>query len=116
HGAPAGTRPNAQCGTAAAACAARSASQRCDNTAGRCVASGMDGGTGCTWSGGPGSNSGELTCYWFSQGTAQGMGCPSYKTYCGYSGTQSGSGGGLLPSGGTEKGPNTATSPDLPAL
>jgi hypothetical protein len=77
----------------------------------------MDGGTGCTWSGGPGSNGGgELTCYWFSQGTAQGMGCPTYKTYCGYCGTQSGSGGGLCPSGITETVTNTATSPYFAAF
>jgi hypothetical protein len=55
----------------------------------------------CTWNGGPSSSSGELTCYWFSQGTATAQGCPSYKTYCGYCGTESGSssGGGACPSG-----------------
>jgi expansin (peptidoglycan-binding protein) len=53
----------------------------------------------CTFTGGPSSSSGELTCYWFSQGTATGQGCSSYKTYCGYCGTESGSGSGTCPSG-----------------
>jgi hypothetical protein len=99
-----------------AACAACSASQRCDTSNGRCVAAGMDGGSGCTWSGGPGTTNGELTCYWFSQGTAMGQGCPSYKTYCGYCGTQSGSTGGTCPSGITETVPNTGTSPHFAAF
>ena len=46
------------------------------------------------WSSGPTDHgSGELTCYWFSQGTTQTSG--SYKTACGYLGTESGT-----PSGG----------------
>ena len=57
-------------------------------------------GTSCAWSGGPssGNNGGELTCYWFSQGTAMGGGCPSYKTFCGYCGTQNGNPSGTCPS------------------
>jgi hypothetical protein len=96
---------------AGATCAGCSASQRCDNSNGRCVAAGSDGGTGCSWSGGPGTTNGELTCYWFGQGTAMGGGCPSYKTYCGYCGTQSGSGSTPppCPSGITNTVPNTAT-------
>ena len=107
------SQSNGQCGMAGAACAACAASQRCDNSAGRCVAAGMDGGmdggAGCTWGGGPGTSNGELTCYWFSQGTATGGGCPSYKTYCGYCGTQSGSGSGTCPSAIMNTVPNTAT-------
>ena len=53
----------------------------------------------CTFSGGPSSSNGQLTCYWFGQGTSTGLGCPSYKTYCGYCGTESGSGGGTCPTG-----------------
>ncbi len=45
----------------------------------------------CTWSGAPASESGELTCYWFSQGTAANFPeCAEYKTYCGYCGTETG--------------------------
>jgi hypothetical protein len=33
-----------------------------------------------------------LTCYYFGQGTYRGDECPSYKTACGYCGTESGSG------------------------
>jgi hypothetical protein len=75
--------------------------------------SGQGGGNGtggCTWSGGPASSGdGELTCYWFSQGTSTGGGCPSYKTYCGYCGTESGGGGGTCPSGIDDSVTNTAT-------
>jgi hypothetical protein len=59
---------------------------------------GSSGGPLCTWSAGPSSNNGEITCYWFGQGTATGFGCPSFKTYCGYCGSESGGGGGLCPS------------------
>jgi hypothetical protein len=58
------------------------------------------GGTCGPWTTGPSTNGGgELTCYWFSQGTSTGDGCPSYKTYCGHCGTESGGGGGVCPSG-----------------
>jgi hypothetical protein len=92
-----------------AACAACGSGMRCDTSNGRCVQSGGDGGTGCSWTAGPGTSNGELTCYWFSQGTATGQGCPSYKTYCGYCGTQSGSGSGICPAGIMNTVPNTAT-------
>ncbi len=72
---------------------------------------GTTGGGPCTWTGGPSSNSGEITCYSFGQGTAKGGGCSSYKTYCGYCGTESGSkGSGICPSGITDSVPNTANS------
>jgi expansin (peptidoglycan-binding protein) len=64
----------------------------------------------CTWSGGPSSSNGEITCYWFGQGTSKGGGCSSYKTYCGYCGTESGSSsGGLCPTSVTDSVANTAT-------
>jgi hypothetical protein len=44
------------------------------------------------------------------------MGCPSYKTYCGYCGTQSGSGSGTCPSGIMESVTNTGTSPHFVAF
>jgi hypothetical protein len=93
------------CGASGATCAACASGQSCDGTSGKCATSSP----GCTWSGGPGSTSGELTCYWFSQGTATGGGCSSYKTFCGYCGTQSGSGSGTCPSGITNTVANTAT-------
>jgi hypothetical protein len=70
----------------------------------------------CTWSAGPSNSSGHLTCYWFGQGTAQGDGCPSYKTYCGYCGTESGSGSGACPSGITDTVTNIANSTYFAAL
>ena len=50
------------------------------------------GASSCTWSGAPQSSDGQLTCYWFSQGTPNNFpDCPSmYKTYCGYCGTETG--------------------------
>lgn len=49
------------------------------------------GASACSWSSAPSSEDGELTCYWFSQGTAQAPECPAgYKTYCGYCGTETG--------------------------
>ena len=62
---------------------------------------GGNGTGGCAWTGGPasGNNGGELTCYWFGMGTTTGGGCPSFKTYCGYCGTESGGGGGTCPAG-----------------
>jgi hypothetical protein len=73
--------------------------------------SGGNGTGGCTWSGGPasGNGGGELTCYWFGQGTSRGGGCSSFKTYCGYCGTESGGGGGTCPSGITDSVSNIAT-------
>ncbi|MGO9835305.1 MAG: hypothetical protein ACLP1X_13920 [Polyangiaceae bacterium] len=72
--------------------------------------SGGDGTGGCQWSGGPTSGGdGELTCYWFGQGTSTGSGCSSYKTYCGYCGTESGGGGGTCPTGITDTVSNIAT-------
>jgi len=44
----------------------------------------------CVWSDGPSSADGELTCYWFGQGTARAPECPEFKTYCGYCGTETG--------------------------
>ncbi len=44
----------------------------------------------CVWSDGPSSSDGELTCYWFGQGTARAPECPEFKTYCGYCGTETG--------------------------
>jgi hypothetical protein len=73
---------------------------------------GGNGTGGCTWPGGPasGNGGGELTCYWFGQGTSKGGGCSSYKTYCGYCGTESGGGGGTCPSGISDSVSNVATS------
>jgi hypothetical protein len=73
--------------------------------------SGGNGTGGCTWSGGPasGNGGGELTCYWFGQGTTRGGGCGSFKTFCGYCGTESGGGGGTCPSGITDTVSNTGT-------
>jgi hypothetical protein len=72
---------------------------------------GGNGTGGCAWSGGPasGNNGGELTCYWFGQGTSRDGGCSSFKTYCGYCGTESGGGGGTCPSGISDSVSNIAT-------
>jgi hypothetical protein len=70
---------------------------------------GNPGSGGCTWSSGPSTASGELTCYWFGQGTSTGGGCSSFKTYCGYCGTESGGGGGTCPSGINDSVSNTST-------
>ncbi|MGH7436407.1 MAG: hypothetical protein ACRENE_12105, partial [Polyangiaceae bacterium] len=67
------------------------------------------GSPGCTWSSGPNTSSGELTCYWFGQGTSTGGGCSSYKTYCGYCGTETGGGGGTCPTGITDSISNVST-------
>jgi hypothetical protein len=98
---------NALCGTAGAACAGCPGGEVCSTSNGSCAAST----TGpCTWAAGPSSGDGELTCYWFGQGTAQGNGCSSYKTYCGYCGTESGNdNGGSCPTGITDSVPNTGT-------
>jgi hypothetical protein len=77
------------CGTGGAACAACQGGQTCSTSNGTCGTT--SGGGPCTWTAGPSSTSGELTCYYFSQGTATGGGCPSFKTFCGYCGTESGS-------------------------
>jgi hypothetical protein len=74
---------------------------------------GTGGGTGkggCAWTGGPTSGNGELTCYYFGQGTATGGGCPSYKTYCGYCGTETGNNnGGTCTTGITDTVSNIST-------
>lgn len=46
----------------------------------------------CSWQGSPSSKDGQLTCYWFGQGTPKNSpDCPSkFKTYCGYCGTETG--------------------------
>ncbi len=73
-------------------------------------ASSAGNGSTCTWAGGPSSSSGELTCFWFGQGTATGGGCPGFKTFCGYCGTESGSNdGGVCPTAISDSVPNTAT-------
>jgi hypothetical protein len=98
---------NSLCGKGGAACAACPNGETCSTTAGTCstVTTGP-----CTWTAGPESNSGEITCYWFGQGTAKGGGCSSYKTYCGYCGTESGNdNGGVCPTGLTDAVSNMAT-------
>jgi|HubBroStandDraft_6_1064221.scaffolds.fasta_scaffold04320_9 hypothetical protein len=78
--------------------------------AGSSSGGGGNGTGGCQWSGGPTSGgNGQLTCYWFGQGTSTGGGCPSYKTFCGYCGTESGGGGGTCPTGITDSVSNIAT-------
>jgi hypothetical protein len=79
---------------------------------------GGNGTGGCSWSGGPTSGGdGELTCYWFGQGTSAGGGCPSYKTYCGYCGSESGgNNGGYCPTGITDSVSNIATAPYFAAF
>jgi hypothetical protein len=69
------------------------------------------GGTSCSWTSGPSANgTGELTCYSFHQGTATGGGCPSYKTFCGYCGTESsGPSGGWCEMGATDSVQNIGT-------
>jgi hypothetical protein len=62
------------------------------------------------------NGSAELTCYWFGQGTTKGGGCSSYKTYCGYCGTESGSGGGTCPTGISDTVPNTSTGKNFVAF
>jgi hypothetical protein len=66
-------------------------------TGGRGTGGSATGGSGgqCTWSAGPSSSSGELTCYYFGQGTYQGacLGSTKYKTNCGYCGTEGSSSG-----------------------
>jgi hypothetical protein len=95
------------CGKGGASCSACPSGETCSTTTGTCASST----TGpCTWTGGPSSNSGEITCYWFGQGTAQGSGCSSYKTYCGNCSTESGSNnGGYCPTGITDTVSNIST-------
>ena len=74
------------------------------------------GGAACTWSGGPPPGP-QLTCYYFGQGTSTGGGCPSFKTYCGYCGTESGSvGAGACPAGINDSVANTGTGTYFAAL
>jgi hypothetical protein len=55
--------------------------------------SGSAPGGSCDWTGGPAADgNGELTCYWFGQGTSTAR--SSYKTGCGYVGTESGNANG----------------------
>jgi hypothetical protein len=62
------------------------------------------------WTGGKSSTDGQLTCYWFSQGTKPSGECSTFKTACGYCGTESGSdNGGTCPSGLTDTVPNVGT-------
>jgi expansin (peptidoglycan-binding protein) len=74
---------------------------------------GGNGTGGCAWTGGPSTPSagnGELTCYYFGQGTSQGGGCPTYKTFCGYCGTETGSNsGGTCTTGVTDTVSNIST-------
>ncbi len=44
--------------------------------------------TACSFPGSPAAGTGEFTAYYFGQGTATGSGCPSYKTFFGYCGTE----------------------------
>jgi expansin (peptidoglycan-binding protein) len=93
------------CGAAGATCSNCPSGDTCDTSNGTCVSSGP-----CTWTAGPNSSNGEITCYWFGQGTAKGGGCSSYKTYCGYCGTETGTNnGGTCPTGITDSVPNTGT-------
>ena len=82
---PYASETNSLCGTAGATCAACPGGQTCSTTKGTCATTTMTG--PCTWTAGPSSNSGELTCYWFGQGTSKGSSteCSTYKTACGYS-------------------------------
>lgn len=43
----------------------------------------------CAWTEGPTATNGRMTCYWFSQGTSKDQ-LDRYKTYCGYTGSQTG--------------------------
>jgi hypothetical protein len=104
---PYASQTSSLCGKAGAACAACPTGDVCSTSTGTCAA----GSTGpCTWSAGPSSGNGEITCYWFGQGTAQGQGCSGYKTYCGYCGTESGNNnGGPCPSGISDAVTHTST-------
>ena len=60
---------NTLCGSGGATCAPCASGQTCSTANGTCGATS----TGpCTWSGGPSSTNGEITCYWFGQGTKAG--------------------------------------------
>ena len=75
--------------------------------------SGMGGVQGqgeCTWNGGPQTTGGQLTCYWLGQPNVKGGGCPAFKTFCGYCGSETGSNNGqFCPSGIVDTVPNTFT-------
>ncbi len=71
---------------------------------------GVQGAGQCTWNGGPQSTSGQLTCYWLGQPNVKGGGCPSFKTFGGYCGSETGSNNGqVCPSGIDDTVPNTFT-------
>jgi hypothetical protein len=64
------------------------------------------------------SNNGELTCYWFGQGTSKGSSseCTTYKTACGYCGTEAGSATTGCPTNVTDNLPNVANGGYFAAL
>lgn len=95
------------CGGGGATCGPCGSGQTCSTSNGTCGTTS----TGpCTWSGGPSSSSGEITCYWFGQGTKPSGSCTGNKTYCGYCGAETGSNnGGTCPTGITDTVPNTGT-------
>jgi hypothetical protein len=71
---------------------------------------GVQGGGQCNWNGGPNTTGGQLTCYWLGQPNVKGGGCPSFKTFCGYCGSETGSNNGqFCPSGIVDTVPNTFT-------
>jgi hypothetical protein len=54
--------------------------------------SGGASGETCSWDSAPSSSNGQLSCYWFGQGTPDNFReCPGFKTFCGYCGTETGS-------------------------
>jgi hypothetical protein len=64
----------------------------------------------CNWNGGPQTTSGQLTCYWLGQPNVKGAGCPAFKTFCGYCGSETGANNGqFCPSGIVDTVPNTFT-------
>jgi hypothetical protein len=71
---------------------------------------GAQGGGMCNWNGGPNTTGGQLTCYWLGQPNVKGGGCPAFKTFCGYCGSETGSNNGqFCPSGIVDTVPNTFT-------
>jgi hypothetical protein len=71
---------------------------------------GAQGGGMCNWNGGPNTTGGQLTCYWLGQPNVKGGGCPSFKTFCGYCGSETGNNNGqFCPSGIVDTVPNTFT-------
>ena len=71
---------------------------------------GAQGGGMCNWNGGPNTTGGQLTCYWLGQPNVKGGGCPAFKTFCGYCGSETGNNNGqFCPSGIVDTVPNTFT-------